>query len=152
MGSRIADNSRRLDPVQRRLDVKDRSVAATLFFAVGRLVFDDPDRVIGNILPFIVLSGSSGGSSSVADRRNGCRCPDRCRSCGRIAEIAEFKVGILPGVDNDNEPASPPHHFVEPEVLEMPAVGEIDVRPVVGGQAKGFLDQRLDGDCGPSVL
>jgi hypothetical protein len=41
----------------------------------------------------------------------------------RVAEILEREVAIATGVDDDDEPAAPPHHLVEAKILEMAAVG-----------------------------
>ena len=63
----------------------------------------------------------------------------------RVAEILEGEIGIAAGIDDDDQPAAPPHHFVETEIFEMTAVGQIDVGTVVVGQAERFREQRLDG-------
>ncbi len=43
-----------------------------------------------------------------------------------VAEVPEMAVAVLAGVDGDDAGAAPPHQFVDPEILEMAAVGQID--------------------------
>ena len=59
-----------------------------------------------------------------------------------IAEILKGEVGIAAGVDEDDKPASPSHHFVETEVLEVTAIGQIDVGTGIVGLAKRFREKR----------
>ena len=70
----------------------------------------------------------------------------------RIAEILEGEIGIAAGVDDDDEPAAPPHHLVEAEILEMAAVGQIDVAALVGGLAQRLGEQRPGRQLRPSSL
>ena len=70
----------------------------------------------------------------------------------RVAEIFEGEFRIAASVDDDDEPASPPHHFVEAEIFEMAAVRQIHVRTVIRGQSERFLEQWRGGQFGPSDL
>ena len=64
----------------------------------------------------------------------------------RVAEILEGEFRIAAGIADDDAAAAAPDHLVEPEILEVPAVGEIDVVAVVRGQAEHLADERQDRD------
>ena len=103
-------------------------------------------------MPFIVASGSFGRFFELVERLEiDAHAEIDVDLAHGIAEIGESEVGIAAGVDCHDEAAAPPHHLVDPEILEMAAVGEIDPGLGVGGQPKGFLDQRLDGRARPLV-
>ena len=57
-----------------------------------------------------------------------------------VAEVIEREMGVLAGVDDHNEPTPSSHHLVEPKILEMAAVREIDVPFAVSRQAESFLE------------
>jgi len=62
----------------------------------------------------------------------------------RIAQIFKMKFAVGIGIHDDDVPAAAQDHLIESKILEMAAVGKVNVRAVVGGQAEGFLDQRVD--------
>src|ERR1019366_5708583 len=66
----------------------------------------------------------------------------------RIAEVLEREVLVAAGVDDENEPASAAHHLVEPEVLEVAAVRQVDVRLRIRREAERLGKQRPDGESG----
>jgi len=64
-------------------------------------------------------------------------------SYGVIAKHAALKLGQFRVADD--EAALPAHHFVEAQVLEMAAVGQIDVRTLIRGESEGFGQKALRG-------
>ena len=62
-----------------------------------------------------------------------------------IAQVFEFEILVTAGIDDQDEAAPPADHLVQAEILEMAAVGQIDVGPVVGGLAEHLGEQRDDG-------
>ena len=67
-----------------------------------------------------------------------------------VAEILERERAVLPGVARDDEAAAAADQLVDAEVLEVPAVGEIDPRVAVGGHAEQLVEQlaqRQPGAC-----
>jgi hypothetical protein len=133
MGRGVTDDPGGFGPVQRWLDVKDRSVVATLFPAVGRVIINYARCVVWNFPP--LLQGD-GVRRTVTHRRQPVEFNPDAKVDGNlaygVAKIGELEMSVLAGVDNDDEPASAPDHLVEPEILEMAAVGEIDIGSVVG--------------------
>ena len=146
MSGRIAHDPRGLGPMQGRFDVEDRSIAAAV--AIGRLVVDEAHGVVRDVLRLI----DAGARGTVRQVLQPCEIDANPEVdvdlANSVAEIVEREVGILAGVDDHNEPTSPPYHLVEPKILEMPAVRQIDVPFVVGRQAEGFLEQGLNREIG----
>src|SRR5262249_11885471 len=68
-----------------------------------------------------------------------------------VAEVLERIVGIATGIADDDEAAAPPHHFVKTEILEMAAVGDVDIGARVGGETERLVHQRHDGGRRPLV-
>ena len=48
----------------------------------------------------------------------------------RIAQIFKLKIAIRIGVDHDDGAAAPQYHLVQPQILEVTAIGELN--PLVG--------------------
>src|SRR5205085_11632091 len=63
----------------------------------------------------------------------------------RVAEILELKGLVAAGVADNDESAASADHLVKAEILEVPAVREIDVVPVVGRLTEHLVQQR--GNC-----
>jgi len=142
----ITDDSHCLGPVYGRLYVKNDSIFAVVFFAVGRFVFDNADRVVRNspLLVGILIRRTVLHQLQIVEMNADPEID--VNLADGIAKISEFEAGIAAGVDNNDKSTSPPHHLIQAEIFEMAAVGEIDVGSVVGGQAKRLLDHRLDGE------
>src|SRR5689334_2114922 len=56
-----------------------------------------------------------------------------------VSEVFKLAFGIAPRITHDDEAASPQHHLVEAKILEVPAVGEINVIVVIVGKTEGLL-------------
>src|SRR5947208_4704148 len=115
VGRRIAADVNLLAAMIGGLDVQDQPFAYALR-AVGVRIIDFPDGVIGNSRPgSAVLAFDEGGESVEANRH----AEVELDLPHRIAEVRECKIRIATGVTHHDEPAAPPHHFVEPEIFEM---------------------------------
>ncbi len=55
---------------------------------------------------------------------------------------AKAQAGSWAGIADDDEMAAAQDHFVEAEIFEVPAVGEVDVGIGFVGEAEGFGEDR----------
>ena len=58
-----------------------------------------------------------------------------------VAKILEDIVTVAAGVDDHDVPATAENHFVEPEIIEVAAIGEIHVGIGFVGGAEGFVEE-----------
>src|SRR6516162_1306444 len=62
----------------------------------------------------------------------------------RVAELLEFHVGVATRIDHDDAAATAPHHLIEPEVVEVAAIGEVDPAALVGRRTRELLQSWRD--------
>ena len=62
----------------------------------------------------------------------------------RTRQILEGKLLIGIRIHHQNVPATAADHLVNAEIVEMPAVREVDVRALGVGQSQRFSQQRLE--------
>ena len=58
-----------------------------------------------------------------------------------VPQIAERDGAVLAGVARDDEPAPAPDQLIDPQVLEVPAVGKIDPLAPIGGHSQQLVQQ-----------
>jgi len=58
-----------------------------------------------------------------------------------VAELGEIAMGIGARIAHDDEAATPPHHLVDSQILEMAAVGKIDVAAEIVGRTSELAQQ-----------
>src|SRR5262249_35728549 len=66
-----------------------------------------------------------------------------------VAQIRQRAVGIAAGIADHDVAAAPPDHFVEPEILEMAAIGEVNIRTLVVGEAEQLPHDGRNADGRP---
>ena len=69
-----------------------------------------------------------------------------------IAQVFEVHFAVGTGVDDHDQAAPSPHQLVDPQVLEVPAVRQVDEVGVGVGQAEQFGNQAEQSDCGPECF
>src|SRR5581483_3674328 len=68
-----------------------------------------------------------------------------------VAEILEREGAVLAGITHQDLAAAAQNDFVEPEIVEVAAVGEVDIAARGGGQPKHLGKQRNHGMPGAGV-
>ena len=84
---------------------------------------------------FRFFQGQRSGVKHDADAQINPRQPDQ------VAEIVAGGVGILGRVDGHDIATAAAEQFIDAEVLEVAAIGDVDVITVAGRPAKEFVDQ-----------
>ncbi len=116
---------------QSRLDVEQRAVFGML---VDARIADDSDRAVR--VAVWTMRWADANASREIDRD-----PEIDSDfADRIAQILERVVAIARRIGDDDEPAAPRDHFVQSEIFEMPAIGQIHVRIPVGRPAEHLAD------------
>ncbi len=69
-----------------------------------------------------------------------------------IPQIVELEKPVLPGIGGNDQPTAAAHKLVEPKVLEVPAVGEINMRVLVVGQPEKLHQQMRGEHAWPGAL
>src|SRR6266850_1671831 len=67
----------------------------------------------------------------------------------RITEILEGACRVRASVADQDKAAAPANHLVEPEIIEMPAIGKVDVVTDVSGAARQLVEHRQDAEERP---
>jgi len=65
-----------------------------------------------------------------------------------VAEIFKVELRVTPGIHHEDAVTAAQDHFVQAEIFEMPAVGEVDVGMTGVREAEGFGQQGADRDVG----
>ena len=146
IGGGIASNADVLDAVIGGLDVQQEAVFPA---AVRIRVVDRSDRVIRRVGP--LLAGRPRRQLFHVLERDPHAKIEGDLADG-VAEIVELELRIATGIAHDDQAAAPPHHLVDAEVLEVTAVGQIDVLVRVGRQSEHLGQKRPDRNSWTVVL
>src|ERR1700722_18728500 len=112
-------------------DVRNGAVQARPARLVGALGFVGKD--------FDLFPELDGDAEIDADLANG------------IAEILECEAAVVARVAHQNMAATAQYHFVQSEIVEMPAVGEIDVTAARIGESEHLGKQRHECELGSAA-
>src|SRR5262249_26056753 len=129
-----------------RLDVEDH---AWLAVAVGGWIIDLADGVIGVTRSDIALGATR------LQIRQGAETDRHTQVdldlAHRVTQVLEGKAGVAAGIADNNQTAAAAHHLVDAEVLEMAAVGQVDVLLVLARHAQELGQERAGRRAGTVV-
>ena len=144
---RVAEDIGRLVAGERRLDVEQRPRRERRAVGVARV-----EAVVPDGANRAVAFAAAGDGRQLAQIDLDVHAEVGAAPLDGVAEVLEGDVAVLPGIAGDDEPAAAPHQFVEAQVLEVAAVGEIHPLLVVGRHAEQLVEQLAQRQVGGLAL
>ena len=142
----LVNVARLFHSIKGRFDI-DQNTRRHLFavdFPVDARIMNLADGAVSAtvVLAFIVRAGKDGKLIFKLDRNS----QINANLAHRAAEILKLASFVLAGVADDDEAATPQHHFVKPEVFKMAAIGKIHKGLIRISKSERF-DDRAEGEC-----
>src|SRR3954469_23423685 len=129
----VSQDVRRLSAAQPRFDIKDLAWWGPRLGVARRA-----DHEYGTLPPG---RGRVGLAEPIKLRELKLNAQIDAYLAHRISEVGKIIITVRARVADHDYGAPAPYHFVQAEVLKVTAVGEVNIRPIVCGQAEQFREE-----------